>query len=284
MTTRSAITGEAAGVPFTALPPAGDGEERAPLVVTWHMMDAPRTHGAFAAALPLTGVRAWRVHLGLPWCGERALSGGEAAVTERIRRDAVLDYVDPVTRQGADEFPAVLAALRERFPVDDGPIGLVGGSLGGGVALRVLTGARVAVAAVALVNPAIRARSVAELVEAATGRPHPWTERSREVADRLDFVARAGDIAALDPAPALLVVSGELDHPGLRRDAEELTAALRERYAEPGRVRLASIPGLDHPLAEQPGDEPAPQLPLAERVEEVMTEWFTRHLSGRSRR
>ncbi|RBM22066.1 prolyl oligopeptidase family serine peptidase [Streptomyces sp. PT12] len=284
MTTGSAITGEAAGVPFTALPPAGGGDERAPLVVTWHMMDAPSTHGAFAAALPLTGVRAWRVHLGLPWCGERALPGGEAAVTERIRRDAVLDYADPVTRQGAEEFPAALAALRARFPVDEGPIGLVGGSLGGGVALRVLTGAPVPVAAVALVNPAIRARSVAELVETDTGRPHPWTERSREAADRLDFVARAGDIAALDPAPALLVVSGELDHAGLRRDADELTAALRGRYADPGRVRLASIPGLGHPLAERPGKEPAPQLPVAERVEEVIAEWFTRHPPGPSMR
>ena len=35
------IIGTAAGVPFTALPPAGSGP--APLVVTWHMMDAPCT-------------------------------------------------------------------------------------------------------------------------------------------------------------------------------------------------------------------------------------------------
>jgi hypothetical protein len=51
-----AIIGTAAGVPFTALSPPGGG--LAPLVVTWHMMDAPCTDAAFAAALPLSGVAA----------------------------------------------------------------------------------------------------------------------------------------------------------------------------------------------------------------------------------
>src|SRR4051794_16105062 len=50
------ITGTAAGVPFTALPPAGAVDGPAPLIVTWHMLDAPRTDAAFAAALPMTGV------------------------------------------------------------------------------------------------------------------------------------------------------------------------------------------------------------------------------------
>jgi hypothetical protein len=50
------ITGTAAGVPFTALPPAGATDSAAPLIVTWHMLDAPRTDAAFAAALPMSGV------------------------------------------------------------------------------------------------------------------------------------------------------------------------------------------------------------------------------------
>jgi hypothetical protein len=45
------ISGTAAGVPFTALPPAGAVDGPAPLIVTWHMLDAPRTDAAFAAAL-----------------------------------------------------------------------------------------------------------------------------------------------------------------------------------------------------------------------------------------
>ncbi|WP_053170936.1 alpha/beta hydrolase family protein [Streptomyces sp. SBT349] len=278
MTLGNAITGEAAGVPFTALPPAAGDEGRAPLVVTWHMLDAPRTHAAFAAALPLTGVHAWRVHLGLPWCAERSLPGGQDALWDKAREDMLMACLDPMARQAADEFPGVLAALRRRLPVDDGPLGLIGASYGGAVALRLLAGGRLPVAAVALVNAGIRVRTVMALTEETLGQPYAWSDAAEEAADRLDFVARAGEIAARDPQPPLLVVSGELDDPRLRRDAADLVAALGERYADPAHVRLVSVPGLDHPLAERPGVEPAPQLPLATVVDKEVTGWFTRHL------
>src|SRR3954468_11719280 len=103
-----AIIGTAAGVPFTALPPAGGGP--APLVVTWHMMDAPCTDAAFAAALPLTGVAAWRVQLGIPWGAPPSSPEGR----ELSRRDPMMLYVEPVVRQAAEEFPAALADLRAR--------------------------------------------------------------------------------------------------------------------------------------------------------------------------
>ncbi|MBB2914524.1 dienelactone hydrolase [Streptosporangium becharense] len=278
------ISGTAAGVPFTALPPArppeGAAQGTAPLVVTWHMIDAPCTDAAFAAALPMAGVPAWRVHLGMPLCGRRMLDSGMNAILERARRDTVLAYLEPMVRQAVEEFPAALAALRERLPVDDGPISVVGGSLGGAVALSVLTRCEIPVAAAALVNPAIRARSVVGLVEGVTGRPYEWSEEAAEAADRLDFVARAEEIADRVPRPPLLVVSGELDFPALRADAAALVGALRERYTDPERVRLATVAGLAHPLAEQPGLEPAPQLPVAETVDETITEWFRRHLTA----
>src|SRR5215468_7980462 len=170
-----AVTGTAAGVPFTALPPVGGGP--APLVVTWHMMDAPCTDAAFAAALPLAGVQAWRVHLGMPWCGARAYPEGH----ELSRGDPMMLYVDPVVRQAVEEFPAALVDLRARFPIVDAPIGVVGGSLGGAGAL-------------AVVNAAIRASSVVALVTDLTGQPYPWDDTSRAAADRLDFVARAEDL------------------------------------------------------------------------------------------
>lgn len=78
------ITGTAAGVPFTALPLDGNGA--APLIVTWQMLDAPRTDAAFAAALPMLGVPAWRVHLGMPWCGARMVDGRLDAHVQRARR------------------------------------------------------------------------------------------------------------------------------------------------------------------------------------------------------
>jgi pimeloyl-ACP methyl ester carboxylesterase len=269
------ITGTAAGVPFTALPPAGATDGAAPLIVTWHMLDAPRTDAAFAAALPMSGVPAWRVHLGMPMCGARMVDGRVDAAVALIVEDSLMAYAAPFTHQAADEFPAALAALREQLPVDDGPIGLLGGSLGGSVALQVLTTQQVPVSAVALVNPGVRARSTVGVIETLVGKPYPWTTESQETADELDFVARAGEITA---QPPLLVVSGEQDHPTFRTDAVDLVRALRERYTHPQEVELIAVPDLGHPLADEPGLEPAPQLPVARKVDEILTTWFVRQL------
>jgi dienelactone hydrolase len=275
------VTGTAAEVPFTALPPMVTVEGPAPLVVTWHMLDPPRTDAAFAAALPLNGVPAWRVHLGMPLCGARMIEGSMDAVIELARKDTVLAYLDSVVRQAVKEFPAALSELREQLPVDNGPIGVLGGSLGGMVVLQILARAQIPIKAVALVNPAVRARSVVGLVEDITGRPYSWNAESRKAADRLDCVARAGDIAARTPQPPLLVISGELDFPVLRTDAAELVEALRQRYAQPDHVQLTTVADLAHPLAEPPGLQPAPQLPAAKAVDEAMTQLFLRHLAAR---
>lgn len=274
------ITGVAAGVPFTALPPTVTVEGPAPLVLTWHMLDAPCTNAAFATALPLTGMPAWRVHLGMPLCGTRMIDGSMDAVVELARKDPLMAYLAPFVWQAAEEFPAALSELRQQLPVDNGLLAVVGGSLGGAVVLQILARSQIPIAAVALVNPAVRVRSVVGLVKGATGRPYPWNAKSRKAADRLDFVAHAGDIAARAPQPPLLVLSGELDFPVLRTDAAELVDALRKRYAQPDHVRLTTVPDLAHPLAEPPGLKPAPQLPAAKAVDEAMTQWFLRHLTA----
>ncbi|GAA1210241.1 hypothetical protein LY12_004235 [Prauserella alba] len=142
---------------------------------------------------------------------------------------------------------------------------MLGGSLGGAVALRILADTDVPVFAAAVVNGAIRIRSAVELVRS----DYPYDAESRAAADGLDFVARAGDIA--DRAP-LLVVSGESDHPALRVDASELVSATGDG------TQLLSVPGLAHPLADEPGIEPAPQLPIAREVDAGVTAWFRRHL------
>jgi pimeloyl-ACP methyl ester carboxylesterase len=269
------ITGTAAGVPFTALPPTGATDDPAPLIVTWHMLDAPRTDAAFAAALPMTAVPAWRVHLGMPMCGARLVDGRVDAVIELIRKDAVMAFLAPIVHQAVDEFPAALAALRNQLPVDDGPIRVLGGSLGGTVALQVLATRRAPITAVALVNPAVRLASAVGLIEAAFGQPYPWTAESRTAADDLDFVARADEVTAQLP---LLLVSGERDAPALCADAAALVEALREGYAHPDEVELVTVPDLAHPLADEPGLEPAPQLPVAKAVDEILTQWFLRQL------
>ncbi len=268
------VTGFAAGVPYTALSPAGGGP--APLIVTWHMLDAPRTDAAFAAALPMTGVPAWRVHLGMPMCGARMVGGRVDAVIELAREDALMAFLAPFVRQAASEFPAALAALRDQLPVDDGPLGVLGASLGGAVVLQVLAASGIPVAAAALVNPGVRVRSAVGLVEGLAGHPYEWTAEARRVADELDFVARAREITA---QPPLLLVSGEQDHPALRTDAADLVAALRRRYARPDEVELVTVPDLAHPLADEPGLEPAPQGPAAAAVDGILTRWFVRRLT-----
>lgn len=259
----------AAGVPFTALPPVGNGP--APLIVTWHMLDAPRSDAAFAAALPMNDLPAWRVHLGMPMCGARMVDGSMAAGLELIRKDVLMSALHPFVQQASEEFPAALASIRAQLPVDDGPIGVLGGSLGGAVALRILAGTEIPVFAGAIVNAAIRMRSVVDLFPG----DYPYDAESEKTVDSLDFVAAAGTIAGRAP---LLVVSGELDHPALRADALDLVDALGERS------ELLSIPGLAHPLADEPGIEPAPQLPLAREVDAGLTTWFRRHLADAGRR
>ncbi|GAB1645984.1 prolyl oligopeptidase family serine peptidase [Krasilnikovia sp. MM14-A1259] len=255
------IQGTANEVPFTLLPP-GSGDGPAPVVVAWHLMDAPCTDAAFAAALPLADVDAWRLYLGMPWSGARAFPEGY----ELSRRDPMMGYADPVVRQATEEFPAAWAELAARFPFADGPVGIVGGSLGGAVALAVAASGTVPVAAVAVVNAAIRATSVVSLVESMTGEPYRWDDASRAAAARLDFVARAAELPA-----ATLVVSGEEDYPSFRADAADLAAALPDG-------RLVTVPGLAHPLAERPGDQPAPQSPVAKVVDAAMIDWFATHL------
>ena len=260
---QSPITGTAAGVPFTALPPAGGGT--APLIVTWHMLDAPRSDAAFAAALPMHGVPAWRVHLGMPMCGARMVNGTMDAGLELMRKDVLMAFLYPFVRQASEEFPAALESIRAQLPVDGGPIGVLGGSLGGAVALRILAETDIPVFAGAVVNAAIRMRSVVSLFPG----DYPYDAESEKAVDSMDFISKADAIAARAP---LLVVSGELDHPGLRADAVQLVDAMGER------AELLSIPGLAHPLADEPGIEPAPQLPPAREVDADLTRWFRHHL------
>jgi hypothetical protein len=85
--------------------------------------------------------------------------------------------------------------------------------------------------------------------------------------------SRATTCTTPSPRRPLLVVSGELDHPALRADAFRLVDALGEG------AELLSIPGLAHPLADEPGIEPAPQQPLARAVDAGLTTWFRRHLA-----
>ncbi|MFG1926341.1 alpha/beta hydrolase [Cryptosporangium sp. NPDC048952] len=261
------IRGVAAGVPFVAVPPAHGGP--APLVVVWHLMDAPRTEVAMAAALPLDDVPAWRVYLGLPLMSSRTPAGGFEEIMALVRDDTLLKCHGAAITQAAAELPDVLEALREQLPdtaLIDAPLFLIGGSAGGGAALLTLTESERPIAAVVAINAAIRATSVVALVEQGMGIEYAWSPESRALAQRLDFVERADEIMARRPQPDVLIVSGKHDHQSFQDDAFALRKALGERR-NGGVVVLAPIDGLAHPLALEPGLEAAPQTPHAAAVE-----------------
>jgi hypothetical protein len=99
----NALTGQAAGVPFVAHPASRSSEEAATVVV-WHMHDPPRSERAMAAALPLRGVDAWRVYLGLPLSGTRLPAGGLEAFFALGFEDAVLKVYGPTVQQQSTNF------------------------------------------------------------------------------------------------------------------------------------------------------------------------------------
>jgi predicted esterase len=267
------LTGVAAGVPYVALPPAG-GATRAPLVVVWHGLDPSRSRQAMAAALPMARLPAWRTYLRLPMLAAGAPAGGPE---ERVRPGAegvVVRLPGPVTEQAVAGFPAVVAALRARLPVDDGPIGLVGWSVGAAVVLLVLAEAAVPVRAAALLRPAVQ-------LERAVAASNRRTGAAGAVAERLDLVARAHQIAARDPQPALLLVLGARDDAGIREPAERLWQTLAGRYRDPGRVGLLVVPDLGDALAEEPGPHPVPRTPGPARVDAAVAGWLDRHLTSK---
>ena len=274
------VTGAAAGVPYVALPPAGwqDGGETAPLVIAWHLNDPPRSAAAMAAALPLAGVAAWRVYLDLPMHGRRQLPGGLEEFMRLGYQDAVLKAFEPQVSQAVEEFPAVLAALRAQLPVTDGPIGVAGASIGALPAQLVMAGGAAQVSAAVLISPVIQLAEVVAANERRFAVTYPWSEASRGVAARFDFVARAAETAALDPQPAILLVTGAEDDPAFSRQAQRLHAELRRRYSDPDRVSLAVIPAMGHAFAAEPGLEPAPQTTEAKLVDAIVTGWFRQHL------
>jgi dienelactone hydrolase len=180
--------------------------------------------------------------------------------------------------QAAAEVPAAVDALRSQFSVSDDPVGLVGGSAGGAVALLVLAEGQLPVGAAAVINPVASLGPFVAVGERMYDMTYSWTEESRAVADRLDFAARAPEIGSREPQPPVLIVSGADDETEYREAVEHLRDALREHSADPELVGFVSVPGMAHALAEEPGVEPAPQTAEAKQVDEAVTAWFQRHL------
>jgi hypothetical protein len=279
---RDAVIGTAAGVPFLAVPPPAGGHASAPVVVAWHLMDPPRTEAAFAAALPLDGLGAWRIYLGLPMCGKRMPAGGPDELMRLGYEDAVLNLQGPIALQGASEFPAAFEALRERLGLGDGPLALVGGSMGSAVAQLVLaeTGpaAGILAAAAVLISPIAQLRPAVDATGRRFGATYPWGSAALELADRMDFAARAAEIARHGEPAVRSIVGADDDPEGFLHPAERVRDALLEHVHDPARADVVVVPGMGHALAEEPGVDPAPQTAAAAEVNRHAVEWLRMHL------
>ena len=274
MSTQSVpTTGVAAGVPFLAMPPTTASGADAPLVVAWHLMDPPRTESAFAAALPMAGLDAWRVYLGLPLSGSRLPAGGYEELQRLGYDDAVRNLQGPVTFRGAEEFPSALAELRDRFGLSGGPLALVGGSAGSAVAQLVM--------AAVLISPISELRAAVDALANSYGIVYHWSDASLRIAARLDFVAHADQTAAAGEPAIRLIVGAADDRAGFIEPAGRLRAALSERYHDRSLVDLITVADMGHALANEPGTEPAPQTAAAAIVDGHTVEWLQRHLIDR---
>lgn len=280
--TTTALRGTAAGVPYLALPPNSEPSS-APVVVAWHLMDPPRTEAAFAAAMPFTGLDAWRVYLGLPMCGQRLPAGGAEELMRLGYEDAVLNLQGPIAAQAAAEFPLALAELRSRLGIRRGPVALAGGSMGSAAAALAMTETAPAagenVAAAVLVSPMAQLQPAVDATGRRFGVSYPWGTASSRVAARLDFVARADEIARAGQ-PAVLMIVGAADDPeGFLEPCRRLHRSLAARYDDPNRVDLVVVPGMGHALADEPGTEASPQTPAAAAVDRHATAWLQQHLN-----
>jgi len=245
------------GVPAIVIPPEHERPD-APVVVAWHLADPPSSETAMAAALPLAGLDAWRVYLGLPMHSSRSIDPEE--YMRLAYEDAVFNHFGPITAQACTEFPAAYAELADRFGFS-GPLALLGGSLGSAVAQLVAID-RDDVVAEVLVSPVATLRAMVAANERRYGVTYPWHPAATKIADELDFVTRADETRV----PVQIIV-GERDDPAIRDAAVDLAKALRHGD-------LVTVPDMPHELAD-PDERP---LPHATTVDGLAVEWLQRRL------
>ncbi|WP_067450214.1 alpha/beta hydrolase [Actinomadura macra] len=260
------VHGTVAGVAYIALPPtAVDAVASGPtgLIVAWPGFDPPRTASALAAAVPMTGVPAWRVFMDLPVQTPGGLGSGAILETEAI------EAYGAAVERAVDGLPDAVAQIRHHLGLPDGPLGLAGFSAGASTALLTVARGTLPITTAALIAPVIAPSRAARAVETRAGRDRTWTDSARALADRLDLGSLADDIAAQDTA--LLFVAGAKDRvvpPG------EVTA-LCDRLREAGAPAAESVTlRMGHALTPEPGTEALPPITEAVRVDSVLTDWF----------
>lgn len=258
-----------AGVPYVLEPPSS-GRTDAPLVIAWHLMDAPRTERAFAAALPLAGLDAWKLYPGLPLCGDR--SPGQEEVMRLGFEEPVLNLHGRINAEAIAELPGLLDEVRAQHGIDEGPVAVVGGSAGAGVAGGTVVGKVLEPRAAVLISPLVQLRPVVDLLAREFGMDYTWTPESSAVADRMDLVWRSHEFGA---TAVRCIVGGDDDLDAVLYPAGRLRDMRREQGV---RADLRVVNDMGHALAEEPGLEPAPQTDAAREVDAMTVEFLAQEL------
>ena len=221
-----------------------------PPILLWHGFGPPADERALMAALPLDEVPAIKVYLGLPMFGARTLAGGREELGRRQREDLASRVFEPIVMGAAKELPRVVAALeRQRCMKRGEAIGLFGFSAGGAAVLYALAERDVSIGAAVTLNASTGLSASVEAFERATKGSYTWNEAARRLARRSDAVARARDIVAGDPPPALSIIHGANDATMRPEIAIRLQQALLPLYEQANaseRLQLRVVPGMAH--------------------------------------
>jgi len=284
------------GVPVVVRPPANPSLP-APLIILWHGFGIPNSEEMLAETLPLEEVQAWKAYLGLPLFGKRLPAGGIEEIMRRQIEDYVLQLLLPVIEQTMQELPNVVRALQAQLGINEkAGIGLFGFSAGGLAALLTLIESTLPITTVVLAGVTKNLVSAVETYERATRQYYPtlkeqfpwleeryhWTEASVAAKQRLDFVARAANIAQHKPLPAILFVHAAQAEAYAVSDVEKLYTALAPYYEQANqieRLSMRTFENLKHHLdLEAAKNSPDMQQDMNE-LQQVIATWFSQHLT-----
>jgi hypothetical protein len=109
-----------------------------------------------------------------------------------------------------------------------------------------------------------------------------WTEVSVAAKQRLDFVARASEIAQRKPMPAILFVHGVQDDIYPVSDIENLYAAIAPYYEQANQTEhlfLRTFEHLGHQLDLEAAKSSAGMQQDITELQQVVAMWFSQHLT-----
>ena len=288
-----------ADVSVVVHPPAFP-DNPAPLIVLWHGFGTPNNEQILAQTLPLKEVQAWKAYLELPLFGHLMKTRRHDELMQRQLEDYVLQLLLPTIEPAMEKLPEVVQGLQAQLGIDEqAGIGLFGFSAGGLAALLALVESSLPITTAVLAGVTKDLPSAIETVERTTKQYYPmlkeqynwveerhkhyhWTEASQVAKQRLDFAARAAEIAQRQPLPAILLLHALQDEVYPLKNIETLYQALALHYDKAHQQERLSLKTFEHLLHHldlgAAKNKPQMQQDLIE-LQQLVATWFSRFLT-----